>query len=134
MTTNNPEQNFGCKECWHQDASLAYNAFHTLKIDTYLIDESHFIVTIRHCPGCSQSFLTVFTEMVDYVDGDDPQHRIIMPLAKDETEKLIQMGDALSEKELASIGIERRSLQWDNPKGANVSVYWNRGIQIRTHH
>jgi hypothetical protein len=133
MITNNPEQNFGCEECWHEDASLAYEAFRALKIDSYLIDESHYIVTMRHCLHCSQKFLTVFTETVDYLDGDDPQYRIIIPLTTDESEKLIHTGDSILSKDLESVGTKRRSLRWDHPKGANASVYWDIGIQVRHH-
>ena len=122
------EQDFGCAECWQQDASLVISAFSVLKIDSYLIDESHYIVAIRYCLKCSQKFLSVFTEMVDYADGDDPQYRMVMPITTDESEKLIQLGDFISNKNLASIGIGRRSLRWDYAKGATVSIYWGTGV------
>ena len=86
------EQDFGCAQCWQQDATLVISAFCAFEIDSYLIDESHYIVTIRHCLKCSQKFLSVFTEMVDYVDGDDPQYRIIMPITTDESKKINPIG------------------------------------------
>lgn len=122
------KQDFGCTECWQQDATAVTSAFCALKIDTYLIDESHYIVTIRHCLKCSQKFLSLMTEIVDYVDGDDPQYRTFMPITTDESEKLIQLGDFITNKHLASIGIGRRSLRWDYPKGAMLRIYWGTGV------
>jgi hypothetical protein len=130
----NSVQDFGCLECWQPDADLAFNAFRALKVDSYLIDESHYIVTIRHCLTCSQKFLSVFTEMVDYADGDDPQYRIVISITSDEAEKLNRSGDFISRKDLESIGIGRRSLHWDHPKGARERTYWGTGVQVQNHY
>jgi hypothetical protein len=41
-----------------------------------LVDESHFIVSIRRCVRCGQHFLIMFCERIDWADGDDPQTRV----------------------------------------------------------
>jgi hypothetical protein len=133
MEFNNAELNFGCAKCWSEDAKLAYKAFGSLRIKSYLINESHYIVTIRVCNNCSQQFLSVFTETIDWVDGEDPQYRIVIPITVEESHLLAQSVDSISDGKLASIGVGRRSLRHDYPKDGKVSIYWGSGIQIRLH-
>jgi len=48
---------YGCKECWSSEASEAWRAVTSIPIQAYLIDESHYIVSIRMCPSCSSKRL-----------------------------------------------------------------------------
>jgi hypothetical protein len=128
------EDHFGCDFCWPSDANLAYQALSALEIISYLIDESHYIVTTRSCPNCSQIFLTVFTELVDYIGGEDPQHRIVIPITADELVLLTQNPSGISQRTLESIGAGRRSHQFAHPSGQSVSVYWGTGVQVYPHH
>jgi hypothetical protein len=133
METNQPETSFGCSYCWSQEAKSAYRAFCGLQTKRFLIEESHYIVTLRSCSHCSQQFLSVFTETIDWVDGEDPQYRIVMPITDEESLKLRASGKSISDDILRAIGIGRRSLRHDYPKDGKVSVYWGEGIQIRHH-
>ena len=70
----------GCDKCWSTEASDAWGAVTSIPIETHLIDESHYIVSIRGCPSCSQRYLQVTTETVDWEDGEDPIYRTIIPV------------------------------------------------------
>jgi hypothetical protein len=119
--------------CWPASATDAANALPALDIKSMLVDESHFIVSVRTCPKCSQAFLSVFTETVDWTDGEDPQSRTLMPLTEQDLGKLSQPGLGI-ERVIASLAPERWSLQMDWPKGQEQSnFYWSTGIRVGSH-
>ena len=78
----------GCDKCWSSEASKAWKAVTSIPIEEYLIDESHYIVSIRNCPSCSQRYLQVTTETVDWKDGEDPIFRTIIPIDDEERASL----------------------------------------------
>lgn len=77
---------FGCAECFAEDAERAGRW--RLQGVCELVDESHFGVAIRQCPACGQRFVTIFTEFVDWVDGDDPQYWDRVPVTQAEAERI----------------------------------------------
>jgi len=128
-----PMQTFGCDACWPADAHAAWGARARLSRVSALIDESHLIVTILACPRCAQRFVSVFTETIDWADGDDPQYWTLLPIAVDEAEDLVQRAASLNEASLNALGPERRSLRRDIPKGAPPRVFWGSGILVGPH-
>ncbi|MBM4090244.1 MAG: hypothetical protein FJ276_12605, partial [Planctomycetes bacterium] len=70
MTKQTDQERFGCQHCWPAKAEAAWDARRGLNKQADLIDESHFHVMILACPRCSQRFVSIFTEMVDWADGD----------------------------------------------------------------
>lgn len=128
----NAKQAFGCEACWPESADAAWEKSRQLKIYNYLIDDSHFIVSLRKCPDCGQLFVSVFTETVDWADGEDPQYRTIMPLMEQEATELEASTQDL-EGMLQSLAPGRRSLKIDRPKGAGQTRCWSKGIQIGYH-
>ena len=48
-------------------------------IDTF-VDESHLIHRLERCRECGQLYFYEFTEEVDWLDGNDPQHRTWIPV------------------------------------------------------
>lgn len=112
---------------------LTYEASKNFQRETGLINESHYIVNILQCPACLQKFLFIFTETVDYVENEDPQHRIFMPLTNEEIEKLKNMGGSISEQQLETFGKTRHSLHWDYPRSGKKRIYWRTGIVIPYH-
>jgi len=133
MATIRSGSNIGCAACWQAEPSAVYAAFQSFDLDASLIDEPHHIVSIRRCPKCSQKYLSIFTETVDYLDGEDPQYRVILPLTNAEARRLDRLGDTVTEQDLTSIGVRRTSLRIDHPKGAPFALYWGTGVQIRDH-
>ena len=113
-------ERFGCNDCWPADADAAWVARKTLNHLEELIDESHFHVTILTCPQCSQRFISVFTEMIDWTDGDDPQYWTVLPITRPVAENLVQQRTSLSETILNALGPGRRSLWRNHPKGKPV--------------
>lgn len=124
---------FGCGRCWPDSAEAAYEALKLLTTETVLIDESHFRVTIRVCPDCTQPFVSIFTETVDWDGGEDPQYRTLLPLTPAEANDLTQRGDGTTEAALNAVGRSRKSLRHDWPKGVEPRSYWATGIAVGPH-
>ncbi|MBN1996147.1 hypothetical protein JW935_01260 [candidate division KSB1 bacterium] len=134
MSSNRPKNNFGCQLCWPSSADTAWAARRKLKRTETLVDESHFHVMILTCPSCSQCFISIFTEQIDWVDGEDPQYWIVMPLTQKEAADLSRQDDSALERQLHSLAPERKSLRHDYPKeAAKPSSFWANGISIRAH-
>jgi hypothetical protein len=105
----------------------------TLTGEGDLIEESHFSVRIRVCPACKQRFLSVFTETIDWDDGDDPQYLTVLPLTAAEAAELILQASDLTEATLDALGTGRKSLHYDHPKGREARIYWGMGIMVGHH-
>lgn len=128
MTTDS-----GCEACWSQDAAVAWERVTRAPIEAYLIDETHFIVSIRRCRACSRNYLQVTTETIDWDDGEDPIQRTVMPITPAERLELLDPRSTVSELALAAVGPGRRALRYDWPKGTDPGVYWGTGVLIPPH-
>ncbi len=118
---------FGCENCWPSSPEGADAAYRALTREADLIDESHFHVMIRACSSCSQRFLSIFTEMIDWVDGDDPQYWTLLPITEVEAADLIRQGNSFTEQTLNSLGSGRRSLHRDHPEGKAAAYLLGNG-------
>lgn len=98
-----------------------------------LIDESHFHVMIVACPRCSQNFIWVFTETIDWDDGDDPQYWQLLPITRTEADNLVLQEASLTEGQLNALGRDRSSLRHDHPKGTAPRTSWGTGLFIGHH-
>jgi hypothetical protein len=127
------QSDFGCEQCSPSSAEAALESRSGMKLVAELIDESHFHVTIRACPACGQHFITIFTETIDWADGEDPQYWTRLPLTSYESADLIRRGSELTEATLNALGPGRRSLHRDHPKGEEPSSYWSTGIRVGWH-
>ncbi len=85
------------------------------------------------CPACSQRFVSVFTETIDWADGEDPQYWTVLPITAAEAAGLARRRGSLTETELNGLGPGRRSLRRDHPKGAAPRSFWDAGISVRWH-
>ena len=74
--------------------------------------------------SCEQQFLSVFSEQVDWVDGDDPQYCAVLPITEPEATDLRRQQPSLTEGTLQSFAPSRRTLQHDYPKGGPESIRW----------
>jgi hypothetical protein len=133
MADDEPGKDFGCERCWPPAADAAWEARGALTHVAELIDESHFHVMILACPRCTQRFVSVFTETVDWGDGDDPQYWTVLPITEAEAADLIQQGDALPEAMLHALGPGRRALRLDHPKASALRIFWGTGISVGLH-
>lgn len=126
-------QEFGCDRCWPADAEAAWEARRGLTRLEELIDESHFRVMILACPRCAQRYVSVFTEMIDWKDGEDPQYWALLPITEAEAEGLSQRGASLDEMSLNMLGRARRCLRRDYPKAEPPRVFWGSGVRVGPH-
>ena len=111
--------------CLADDPLAARDAIRKAGHIAELVDESHFMANIRRCARCGQHFLTLFCERVDWVDGDDPQTRVAVPVSEDEARQL-QAGNIAADENviLKIVTAERRFLHHDMPKGAPETLAW----------
>ncbi len=134
MVDDGPGIDFGCERCWPSTSDAAWEARRTLTRESDLIDDLHFRVMILMCPHCNQRFVSVFTEMVDWVDSDDSQYWILLPITEAEFGDLVQQGDSLTETTLNTLGPGRRCLKRDYPKSAAAAyISWGTGISVGPH-
>jgi hypothetical protein len=97
-----------------------------------VVDESHFHVIILLCQQCSQRFVSVFAETIDWLDGEDPQFWTLLPITGDEAVVVMQSYGNV-ETVLSTLGKNRRSLRHDFPKGEDAKNYWSFGIPADPH-
>ena len=126
------EIDIGCSECWSPESAAAWEAIGKTPIRDRVIDESHYIVSIRECPSCNQNYLQVTTETIDWEDGEDPIYRTVLPISFEEKCNLID-ANVVHKADLESIGTDRRSLKYDWPKGKPQKSYWGIGITVGVH-
>ena len=123
---------YGCEKCWSSEAPEAFVSVTSIPIVDYLIDESHYIVSIRTCPSCSQHYLQVTTETVDWKDGEDPIYHTIIAIGGAERDSLTG-SKPLNTNVIESVGIGRRSLKHDWPKDQEPCTYWGTGVHVGVH-
>ncbi len=117
--------------CFQADAEAAWEARRKFTKVAELAAETHFDILILSCPGCGQSCVSVFTETIDWVDGEDPQYWQVLPLTLAEVEAL--RADP-SKSRVESFGAGRRCLRFDHPKIGPKQIYWAAGpIRIGRH-
>lgn len=126
------QDEFGCEACWPAAAGAAWKALEKMPTRANPVDESHFMVKVLQCPACSQSFVTVFTETVDWIDGEDPQYRTAIPLLEEEAVELAAATEGI-EKIIRGLHTARPSLKSDFPKGGDLVKYWSHGISVGIH-
>lgn len=123
---------FGCDKCWAPEAATAWDLIKDVPIEARLVDEAHYIVLIRACPFCSQSYLQVTTETIDWADGEDPISRTVIPIDDEERGRLLAT-QPLDPETIEGIGIGRQSLRYDWPKGKEPALFWGTGVRVGIH-
>ena len=103
-----------------------------LGVASELIDESHFHVMILACPRCSQRFLSVFTETIDWADGEDPQYWTLLPVTEAEAAGVFGQRESLTETMIETLGPGRRCLRRAHPKRARPTADLGRGYVRRS--
>jgi hypothetical protein len=84
------------------------------------------------CQACEQHFISVFTETIDWADGDDPQYWQLHPITRGEWKQLCE-GREPDRSVLESLGPARRCLHLAHPKGGPKKVFWSKGLMIGYH-
>ena len=84
-----------------------------------LVDESHWIRHILKCRECGQRYFYEFYEVIDWVDGEDPQYRTLVPFDTEEELEALRASNHMTLLEFSP------RLQRDWPKGVDApTVGW----------
>lgn len=133
LDDENTQKEFGCEHCWPADPKAAWEARRALTRHAELVEESHFHIMILACSRCAQNFISVFTETIDWADGEDPQYWALLPLTDTETATLVRQRGSVTEAQLDALGTGRRSLHHDHPKDGGPFTFWGTGIWVGPH-
>ena len=123
-------EEFGCEHCWPDAADSAWEARGKLTRVAEIIDESHYHVMILACFHCTQRFVSVFTEEIDWESGDDPQYWTLLPITGAEAAELVQERVSPTDANLNALGPDRRSLRRDHRKGVAPGTFWGVGVRV----
>ena len=77
--------------------------------------------------------MTIFTETIDWADGEDPQHRSSVPVSESELAQVTQADESAKYNLLLEMGRGRGTLEWDNPKSGIKKMHWSAGLFYRPH-
>jgi hypothetical protein len=117
---------FGCGACSGADAEAAWRHFlGSVDSAAPIVDDPHFIVRIVRCRACSQAFIRIFTEFIDWSGGDDPQYVTIMPVT--DAEAAAFTNGSLPVFQAGELGTDRHHLRSDWPSGQARRVTWATG-------
>jgi hypothetical protein len=98
-----------------------------------LINGLHFEVKILVCDRCTQRFVSIFTERINWQGGEDPLYWTLMPITETEAADLIRRQSSLTEASLNALGPGRRCLQHDCPEASAPRTCWGTGIFVGPH-
>jgi hypothetical protein len=130
MGTDPADERFGCDACWPPSAAAAWESRGRLTDVASPVDDSHLLVSVLACPDCTQQFVYVFLEFVDWADGDDPQYCTLLPVTEAEAAELADGDRSAVVARVNALPQTRRCLQRDSPKGEAERTDWGRGIMI----
>lgn len=117
---------FGCGACYGTDAISTWEHFlDGVDSDPPIVDDPHFNAAIVRCRDCAQAFLRVFTEIIDWAGGDDPQYITIVPVT--DAEAIALTDGAIPVLRAGKLGAGRRHLISDWPSGADHRLMWSFG-------
>ncbi|MGA2229968.1 MAG: hypothetical protein ABSH22_03495 [Tepidisphaeraceae bacterium] len=116
---------FGCEQCFKADAQAMALAKTKFRLLARLVDEEHFIVSILACPECGQRCVSIFTETIDWVGGDDSQYVSVLPITEEEAAALVASGNDLV-KRIEALGRGRPVWRDDDPTGGPRRIWWGK--------
>lgn len=123
---------FGCSQCFAEEAATAWAASRTTRVVS-LVEESHFSLQVTAC-SCGQRFVSVFTERIDWVGGEDDQTWLVVALTSSEAQQLETTPPEQLPTRLSSYATGRRFLVRSFPTGGALSTWWREnGFSIGPH-
>lgn len=122
-----------CDACWPPSLDAAWQARSRLVEQHVLIDESHYRVRILACATCSQRFVAVFTERIDWDHGEDPQEWYLAPISAQEEAMLHAEGEGLTESTIEAAAAGRYVLRHEYPSDGEPRTSWSPILLIGPH-
>jgi hypothetical protein len=120
-------EKFGCAKCWSPDGHKAYKAVTSLPIEFHLIDKTIITVNILACPCCSQRFIHITEDIVNWRDGYDATFIKFMPINDKELAWLTSCSN-LDVRSIQNVGKDRPTLKCDWFIGIEPELHWNIGF------
>jgi hypothetical protein len=127
LGTNVPTEIFGCKRCGAESAEAVAEYRNQFSLVAELVERSHFGLSILECPTCNQHWIYIFTETIDWTDGDDALFLTLLPITKSESDELQAQRANVDTKRIEQIGLNRRYLQINHPTRAGKKTCWGYG-------
>lgn len=119
----------GCALCGSLDAKTAWASLHTLHVASP-VREVHFGIDVKRCT-CGQPWVVMFTERVDFRDGNDDQTWLAMPVTDAEASVLTTCDPSRVSQGVAELGRNRRFLLRSNT--SNTIAWRDSGFAIPPH-
>ncbi|WP_233860066.1 hypothetical protein [Paraburkholderia sp. HD33-4] len=132
-TTHDSMELTGCDHCWPASAEAAWERPSGLRELDRWVDESHFVVRGLQCFRCSRRFISVFTESIDWTNGDDTQSWTTVPVTADEFAWVGAVVPSSIEAALRVVPSQRRTLRRDHPSGRDAQISWTSGVAVGSH-
>jgi len=114
----------GCARCFGADAAVAWSAIRSGRSSS-LISELRSGVDLETCT-CGQQFAVVFTERVNYLEGEDEMTWLALPISRAERARLVGSDPSQVPGMLVGIDASRRFLA-RTQVGASVDAWWRDG-------
>jgi hypothetical protein len=89
-----------------------------------IVNESHFSICALKCRHCGAAWIEVFSELIDWDDGDDSQAWTFAPVTSSELDVLRRAGETRAESALHQLKLDRRYIRRVDPRGNSRELYW----------
>jgi hypothetical protein len=123
----------GCLACFATNVDQAWKSSQAFTQVAVLLDESHCRLRLLACPRCGQRSVSVFTEMISWIDGDDDQRWMLVPISENEARQLTDMGEAAIAALPALIGASRQHVLVEHPGGGPKTIVWSKFFWVGPH-
>jgi hypothetical protein len=90
-------------------------------------------VVLPECPACGQGNVQIFSETIDWANGDDAQFWRLVPVTMEESQQLIAAGGANCISVLSEMAKDRCHLAIDYPTGGVKTTYCSQAFVIHPH-
>lgn len=89
-----------------------------------IVDESHFGVWAKQCPECGQHWVTVFCELIDWVNSDDLIHNYVIPVEESQVEAMRGLEELELDHGLSMLGLVAAHVCMKSGDGQATRVVW----------
>jgi hypothetical protein len=123
----------GCPQCFQAAPETVWQSRRAFRQVAEVIAESHFHVLVLECPACGQRSVSIFSEAIDWANGDDAQFWRLAPLTVEESQRLIAGGGRTCIPAIMAMASDRRHLAVDHPTERECTFAWSAFLFIEPH-
>jgi hypothetical protein len=89
-----------------QTVTVSEDELNKLEVVETFLEDSHLMRSLKRCKDCGQLYFYQFREEIDWLAGEDPAYRILIPVRS--REEAVRLAD---EDEI-SVSFHRPCLEW----------------------